>query len=103
VEFHHIGIPASEKRAGMRFLEANRGWLTPISEPFRIEWIWFEPDSPAPEIVRTVPHVGFAVPDLEEAMEGYAVLLEPFDVWGEVRVSFIEVDGAPVEFVQAYT
>ena len=103
MDFHHIGVPVAEKRDGMRFLEANRGWLTPIdAHPFRVEWIWFEPDSPAPELVRTVAHVAYEVHRLEEAMEGYTVVAEPFDVWGEVRVSFIEVDGAPVEFVQPY-
>ena len=30
------------------------------------------------------------------------VIAEPFDVFGEVRVSFNEVDGAPVEFVEPY-
>jgi hypothetical protein len=29
-------------------------------------------------------------------------IAEPFDVFGQVRVGFIEVDGAPVEFVQPY-
>jgi hypothetical protein len=37
---------------------------------------------------------------LEEAVAGGNVVAEPFDVLGEVRVSFIEVDGAPVEFGQ---
>jgi hypothetical protein len=50
--------------------------------------------------VRTVPHVAYRVASLEEAMAGRSVLAEPFDVFGEVRVSFIEVDGAPVEFVE---
>lgn len=35
-------------------------------------------------------------------MAAAPVLAEPFDVFGEVRVGFIEVDGAPVEFVQPY-
>jgi hypothetical protein len=35
-------------------------------------------------------------------MEGHRVIAEPFDVFGEVRVSFVEVDGAPIEFVQPY-
>jgi hypothetical protein len=35
-------------------------------------------------------------------MEGHRIIAEPFDVLGEVRVSFVEVDGAPVEFVQPY-
>ena len=33
-------------------------------------------------------------------MAGEKMIAEPFDVFGEVRVSFVEVDGAPVEFVQ---
>jgi hypothetical protein len=35
-------------------------------------------------------------------MAGQTVIAEPFDVFGEVRVGFIEVDGAPVEFVEPY-
>jgi hypothetical protein len=76
VEFDHVGIPTAEKRPGMRFLEPKRLWLTsPADHPFRVEWLWYEADSPESELIRT---------------------------FGEVRVSFVEVDGAPVEFVQAY-
>jgi hypothetical protein len=35
-------------------------------------------------------------------MNGQRVVAEPFDVFGEVRVGFIEVDGAPIEFVEPY-
>jgi hypothetical protein len=87
----------------MRFLESKRLWLTsPDDHPFRVEWLWYEPDSPEVELVRTMPHVAYVVPSLEEATAGHAVIAEPFDVFGEVQVSFIEVDGAPVEFVQPY-
>ena len=103
MEFHHVGIPAPAKRDEMRYLEPTRSWLSSIdAHPFRVEWQFFEPDSPVDELIRTVPHVAYRVDDLEQAMGGYRVLAEPFDVWGEVRVSFIEVDGAPVEFVQPY-
>jgi hypothetical protein len=103
VEFDHIGIPATGRRDGMRFLESKRLWLTsPADHPYRVEWLWYEDDSPEVELVRTVPHVAYRVESLEEAMAGHPVLAEPFDVFGEVRVSFIEVDGAPVEFVEPY-
>ena len=85
----------------MRYLEAKRLWLTsPSDHPFRVEFLWYERDSPESELVRRNPHVAYRVEDLEAAMDGYLVVAEPFDVFGEVRVSFIEVDGAPVEFVQ---
>jgi hypothetical protein len=103
MEFDHIGIPAVEKRAGMRFLESKRLWLTsPADHPYRVEWLWYEDDSTEVELVRTVPHVAYRVASLEDAMARQTVIAEPFDVFGEVRVSFVEVDGAPVEFVQPY-
>jgi hypothetical protein len=49
-----------------------------------------------------VPHVAYVVESLEDALAGGNVVAEPFDVFGDVRVAFIEVDGAPVEFVQPY-
>jgi hypothetical protein len=103
VEFDHIGIPAPAKREGMRYLEPKRLWLTsPADHPFRVKWLWYGPDSPERELVRSVSHVAYRVHSLEEAIEGHPVIAEPFDVFGEVRVSFIEVDSAPVEFVQPY-
>jgi hypothetical protein len=103
VQFDHIGVPAAAKREGMRFLESKRLWLTsPGDHPYRVEWLWYEADSPEHELVRTVPHVAYLVDSLEEALAGGEVIAEPFDVFGEARVAFIEVDGAPVEFVQPY-
>jgi hypothetical protein len=46
--------------------------------------------------------VAYFVESLEDALAGGNVIAEPFDVFGQVRVGFIEVDGAPVEFVQPY-
>jgi hypothetical protein len=103
VEFDHVGIPVPAKRERMRYLEATRCWLTPVSDhPFRVEWLYFEPESEAPELVRTVAHVAYRTERLGDALDGHHVVAEPFDVFGEVRVAFIEVDGAPVEFVEAY-
>jgi hypothetical protein len=103
MEFDHIGIPAAAKREGMRYLESKQLWLTsPADHPFRVEWLWYEAESPEAELVRSVPHVAYRVASLEEALDGRRVVAEPFDVFGEVRVAFIEVDGAPVEFVEPY-
>jgi hypothetical protein len=49
-----------------------------------------------------MPHVAYRVESLEDAPEGHRIVAEPFDVFGEVRVSFIEVEGAPLEFVEPY-
>ena len=101
MEFDHIGVPAAAKRDGMRFLDSKRLWLSsPADHPYRVEWLWYEPDSPEVELIRTMPHVAYRVESLETAMAGQKLIAEPFDVFGEVRVAFIEVDGAPIEFVQ---
>ena len=58
MQFDHIGVPAPTKRDAMRFLESKGLWLTsPGDHAFRVEWLWYEPDSPEVELVRTVPHV----------------------------------------------
>jgi hypothetical protein len=102
VQFDHVGIPVGEKRDGMRFLESKRLWLTsPGDHPYRVEWLWYETDSPELELIRTTPHVAYRVESLEEAAAGHRLVAEPFDVFGEVRVCFIEADGAPIEFVQS--
>ena len=103
MQFDHIGVPAAAKRDGMRYLESKRLWLTsPADHAYRVEWLWYEPESPESELVRTTPHVAYRVASLDEALAGHRVVAEPFDVFDEVRVAFVEVDGAPVEFVQPY-
>jgi hypothetical protein len=68
--------------------------------PYGIEWMRFEPDCPLPELVQMVPHVAFKVDDLDEALAGQDVLIEPNSPSRGVRVAFIVHDGAPIEFLQ---
>ena len=56
-----------------------------------------------PEIVRSVPHIAFAVDDLDEALKGREVLIAPTEPSAGVRVAFILDDGAPVELLEFYT
>ena len=60
----------------------------------------FEPDCPLPAIVQTVPHVAFEVDDLEQALAGHEILIEPNSPSSGVRVAFVLVNGAPVEFLE---
>ena len=56
-----------------------------------------------PEIVRSVPHIAFAVDDLDEALKGREILIAPTEPSIGVRVAFILDDGAPVELLQFCT
>ena len=63
-------------------------------------WMRYEKDCPLPELVKTVPHVAFEVDDLETALEGQVVIIEPNSPSEGVVVAFVISDGAPVEFLQ---
>ena len=70
------------------------------SSPFRIEWMRFDADSPLPDLVQQVPHVAFEVDDLEAALDGREVLIEPNSPSPGVLVAFVVDNGAPVELMQ---
>jgi hypothetical protein len=100
--FDHIGLVTDRPQAGERWVEATRCWVTsPRGHPYNVEWLRFEPDSPVTGPLRTDPHIAYRVDDVERVTQGHEVLAEPFDVGdGFVRVAFVEVDGAVVEFMQ---
>ncbi len=67
---------------------------------FGVEWLRFDDDCPMPELGKTVAHVAFVVDDLDEALAGQKVIIEPNSPSPGVTVAFIEHNGAPVEFLQ---
>lgn len=99
--YHHLGIPHTQPRARELHV-AHLGVHVAGFEtsPYGIEWIRFEPHCQVPEIVRNVPHIAFAVDDLDEALKGREILIAPNRPSAGVRVAFILDDGAPVELLQ---
>ena len=99
--FHHIGIPTSKQRDGETYLEGAKLFITsPDESENRIEWLRFEEGSPLPEVLKTTAHVAYAVEDLDAALEGQSILMEPFEPVEGIRVAFILEDEAPVELMQ---
>jgi hypothetical protein len=47
-----------------------------------------------------VPHVAFEVDDLDSALAGQNIIIQPNSPSDGVVVAFIEVNGAPVELMQ---
>ena len=100
-KFHHIGIPTTKQRSGETYLDEARLYVTDCNASAnRIEWLRFEDGSPLPEVLKTTAHVAYEVEDLEAALEGQAVLLEPFTPMEGVRVAFVMDDEAPIELMQ---
>ena len=99
--YHHLGIPHTVPRVGEQHLGDLGVHVCGFeTSPYGIEWMRFEPHCRVPEIVKTVPHVAFAVDDLDEALKGKTILIAPTSPSPGVRVAFILDDGAPVELLQ---
>jgi hypothetical protein len=99
--FHHLGVPTSVPRPGEVYLAAFKVYVTGFeSSPHGVEWMRFEPGSPIPELIRTVPHLAFVVDDLEAALAGKEVLTPPNSPSAGLRVAMIVHDGAPVELME---
>jgi hypothetical protein len=100
-EFHHIGLPTEERQPDEVYVPDTKVWVTsPDAHPYRVEYLRYEPDSPVTGPLREMGHVAFKVDDLEAALEGEEVILEPFQPMEGLRVAFIMKDGAVFEFMQ---
>jgi len=99
--YHHLGIPHGSPRSGERHLRQLGVHVCGFeTSPYGIEWMRFDPHCPVPEVVKTVPHLAFAVDDLDAALEGKDVLIAPNSPSPGVRVAFILDDGAPIELLE---
>ena len=101
MKFHHIGIPTNNKLRDEEHLKDLKMYVSGFGRsPYGVEWNRYEEDAPYPEIVKTIPHIAFEVDDLEEAINGKNVIIEPNSPSPGVLVAFIEDNGAPIEFLQ---
>lgn len=98
--FHHVGIPTDTTHDGETYLQdADLHITDATASPNRIEWLRFEPGSPMPEMLKTMPHIAHEVDDLQAEMAGSEVLLEPFEPMKGVTVAFVIEEGAPIELM----
>jgi hypothetical protein len=99
--YHHLGVPHSSPRDGERYLQDIGVHVCGFeTSPYGIEWMRFDPQCRVPEIVKTVPHLAFAVDNLDAALEGKEILIPPNSPSRGVRIAFILDDGAPIELLE---
>ena len=101
LRYHHIGIPTvrpvpAEDYSKKYKLHAS-GYL---QSPYGVEWMKFDPDCSLPELVKAVPDVAFVVDDIQMAIAGKQMLIEPNSPTEGVTVAFIVDNGAPIEFLE---
>lgn len=101
LRYHHLGIPTKNILPNETHLPQFKMFAAGYYDsPYGIEWMRFEEGCTLPELVQTVPHIAFVVDDLQEAIKGKKILIEPNSPSEGVNVAFIEDNGAPVEFLQ---
>ena len=101
LRYHHLGVPTKIKREGETYLEKFKVYVSGYdTSPYKIEWMRYEEDSPINDLVKSVPHIAFEVDNLEEAIKGKEILIEPNSPSKGVMVAFIIDNGAPIEFLQ---
>ncbi|HTX17757.1 MAG TPA: hypothetical protein VMG34_03770 [Bacteroidota bacterium] len=99
--YHHTGIPTHDRREGERYLPQFKLYVSGFeTSRFGIEWMRFEPDSPVPEIIKSIPHVAFEVDDLQAAISGRTILGGIDAPSPGVRTAMIVENGAPIELIE---
>ncbi len=101
MKYNHLGIPTTAHFEGEIDLPHLKMTVSDhMNNIFGIQWQRYWPDAPYPDLVKTIAHVAFEVDDLEAAMDGQKVIIQPNSPSEGLMVAFIEVNGAPVELMQ---
>jgi len=101
LKFNHVSIPTTANFDGEIPLPDLQITVSDHQDnPFGIQWQRYWEGAPYPELVKSVPHVAFEVDDLEDALQGHQILINPNCPSPGVRIAFIQVRGAPVELMQ---
>ncbi|CUH96769.1 hypothetical protein P22_2880 [Propionispora sp. 2/2-37] len=98
--YHHTGIPTTKPREGERYSPTFKMYTTGGHNDFRIQWHRFEEGCPLHPLIQSMPHVAFKVDNLDEAIAGKVILMEPYYPFDGYRVATIEIEGAPVELIE---
>ena len=100
--YHHMGIPVTEERPGEHYSSKFKMYTSGGEDPggFRVQFHRFDPGSSLHPLIQSKPHVAFQVDDLEAAIEGEVLLLDPYEPFEGFKVAIIEDDGVPIELVE---
>jgi Periplasmic binding proteins and sugar binding domain of LacI family len=100
-EYHHIGIPTTERREGERHTPDFEMWSSGYEgSEFRVQWMRFEDDCDLRPLIQTVAHTAFKVDDLDRAIQGRTVIHGPEEPLEGFRVAFREDGDAPIELIE---
>ena len=101
MNLHHIGIPVFEKQEDMIYVESIKVWVTDCAtSKYKIEYLFFEPDSPMPAAIQDETHLAYEVDDLDTAVKDKNVLVPVCEPMPGLKMAFIYDEGIAVELLQ---
>jgi hypothetical protein len=101
ITFDHIGVPTKNSQDGEFYIEDGKCFATdPTKTKFNIEFLRPEDGCPYPPVILERPHVSYVVENLDEALEGENVLVEPFKPIPTRRLAFIDYEGMLIELAE---
>lgn len=99
--YHHTGIPVGEQLEDMMYIEPLKVWVTGADDsPYKVEFLYFEPDSPMAAAIQMEAHVAYVVDDIEAAVAGKSVLWPVCEPMAGLKIAFIYDEGVVVELMQ---
>ena len=100
-KYHHIGVPSEKSIPGEHYLKDYKVFHYGFeNSEFGIEWMRYEKECTLPAMVKNLPHIAFEVENMEEALSGRKILIQPNSPSEGNVVAFIEEDGLPIELIQ---
>lgn len=101
MQYLHFGVPTMQEKKWVGYIAELGVHVTdPSADPFGIEWLKFDPNSPMDKAIQNLPHAAFLVDDLDAAVVGKKILLQPMSPMPELRIAFISHEGAVIELCQ---
>lgn len=104
IKILHLGIPTEKKMAGKEYtyVEAIKLHVTnPDSDEFKLQYVWAEPDSPLPEIVRQKNHLSIGVESIEDVLCRFDhVTFPPQAINDKLRICFAVKDDVLFELME---
>jgi hypothetical protein len=99
--YHHTGIPVFEKMDGMVYMDALKVWISDAgANPYKVEFLYFEPDSPMAAAIQDDAHVAYVVDNIAEAVKGKSVLWPVMQAMPGLKIAFIHDRHVTVELMQ---
>ena len=102
-DFAHFGIVVKEKMEGMGLIESLGVWaLCSPEDPNKLEYLYFEPDSPMKDTpVAKTSHIAYVVDEIDAQVAGKDCCWGPMDAMPGVRLAFFTDEfGVLTEYCQ---